>query len=625
MAAPPSAATRRLTQCVYVDVPPSPYTVAPASPHRNTATTSRLVSLTFKENTSSLRPFHVGVSCSSHIPAMKRKTSKNELSSAKAIHAKKPKISEEFEAHATQRPADATANACPEFPDASIHCTSVKTVKGVEKKCNIKLCDRCLKKRYGEDPKKIRIVGNDAFIKPSAMEQSFFSLSPKMTNRTVEVLITTTPSKGLYSTIFNTTVKATNTKLELTAVNTSSQRKSGAKSKQQTLQQMSPQSLPELKWTEIPTHLSLDDVKSRLEIREFVLRFASVMEPSIPRTQLAELDDLGCGSDDNEMAPWCIKSVVRDIRATGNNLNKIWPILTRLQNATDDVTQLSFPDPLPLPSVIVYNTRTTRRTSEANGGSHAFVGHTAQMIPVIEALIEAALMTSIVREELDNGLKEAKEVTREVQKAIREENERWDAERKSFEPPKETSEEALRSISKVQGEQIKVKRELHKMRIRDLENALRLVTPVFAPRFSPLGIDKAGRVYWASSPGVLERKAALDFITLTTVSKKGKTHVVNDSSAPREWPWFVAVWGKKILTAGIDLDTVEHGNERWWAFTDPVEIRKVADWIRIDGAIDPNSDADAKKPLASLVKGLNEYAKLLDWRLKEDKYGSVAV
>ncbi|KAG6885922.1 hypothetical protein C0993_007940 [Termitomyces sp. T159_Od127] len=350
---------------------------------------------------------------------------------------------------------------------------------------------------------------------------------------------------------------------------------------------MIPQSLPELKWTEIPTSLNLDDAKSRLEIREFILRFASVMEPSIPRTQLAELDDLGCDSDDHEMAPWHIRSVVRDIRATGNNLNKIWFILTRLRSATDDGTQLSFPDPLPLPaSVVVYNTRTTRRTSETTtkGGPNVTIGHTAQMIPVLETLIEAALMTPIVREELDNGLKEAKEVTREVQKAIREENDRWDSERKSFEPQKETSEGASKPISKVQGEQIKIQRGLHKMRIRNLENALRLVAPAYAPRFAPLGIDKAGRVYWASTPGVLERKAALDFITSVKVNKKGRAHVVNDS-APRKWSWFVAVWGKKTHAVGTDLNAMECDSERWWAFTDPLEIRKVADWIKIDAAI----------------------------------------
>ena len=157
------------------------------------------------------------------------------------------------------------------------------------------------------------------------------------------------------------------------------------------------------------------------------------------------------------------------------------------------------------------------------------------------------------------------------------------------------------------------------MRIQDLENALRLVAPGFAPRFTPLGTDRAGRVYWASSPGVIERNAALDFITSATVSKRGKVRIVDDSM-PTKWPWFVAVWGRKMSVAGN-----EDVDERWWAFTDPVEIRKVADWIRIDARIDPDGDADANKPLASLVKGLNEYAQLLDWRLKEDKYGSVLV
>lgn len=138
-----------------------------------------------------------------------------------------------------------------------------------------------------------------------------------MTQRTLEVLITTKPLKGLYLPFSNPTVKTTmseTTKLELATVKASAKVKSGATSKQQTLQQMLPQSLPKLKWTEISTNLNLNDAKSRLEIREFILRFASVMEPSIPRTQLAELDDLGCDPDDNEMAPWvsdaCVKSMI---------------------------------------------------------------------------------------------------------------------------------------------------------------------------------------------------------------------------------------------------------------------------------------------------------------------------
>ncbi|KAG6902747.1 hypothetical protein C0995_011895 [Termitomyces sp. Mi166 len=656
MATTPASAARRLKQHVYVNVPPSPYPIALSSSQKP-STMPRLTSLALKENTP-FRPFNGDPPRSvTDTPALKRKASEIELLLAKAANVKKQKLAEEPAADATQHRASAAANACPEFPNASVHCTSAKTVKGIEKLCSVKICDLCLKKRYGEDPDKIKAVGKNGvytFKKPSASnsEQPLNVSGPSKPTKksTVEVLITTTPSKGLYSEIPGSVVEATmskTTKPEPAAVKRSTETKAEAKSKQQTLRQMLPQSLPKLKWTEVPTILDLNDAKSRLQIREFILRFASVMEPSIPRAQLVELDDIGCGSDDDEMAPWVsdacvrsmllgllgmlatlegeirkhIKSSICDIRATGNNLNKIWPILARLQDVIDDKTRLSIPDPLPLPaSVVVYNTRTTRRAPESSSGANIAIGHTAQMIPVLEALIEAALETPIIHEELDNGFKEAKEVIREVQKAIKEENERWDAERKSLESPKETSEEMIKPMNMIQ--QIKIKRGLHKMRIRDLENALRLVTPGFAPRFIPMGTDRAGRVYWASSPGVVERKVALDFITSATVSKKGRTRVVDDG-APTKWSWFVAVWGRKTSVARNDVQVVEDDDdERWWAFTDPVEIRKVADWIRIDAGIDPNGEADANKPLASLVKRLNEYAQLLDWRLKEDKYAS---
>ncbi|KAH0588862.1 hypothetical protein H2248_004653 [Termitomyces sp. 'cryptogamus'] len=681
-----ASAIRKARQHVYVFVPQSPYPTAPSSQKTNVM--PRLNSLALKENTP-LRPFNGGAPrLVDETPVLKRKVPEDELSLTKAANPKKQKLGEDLAAHAAQHRVNAPANVCPEFPNGfiychqcskkrdvanSVHCTWVKAVKGVEKLCNVKICDRCLKKHYGQDPDQIKAVDNSGVYtfkcprcldmcscwrcrklkglssagKPSANkpEQTLTALSPaKSTKSMVEVLITSTPSRGLYSKVFHPTVKAVMsqvTEVEPSAINMSTKAKVGAKTKQQTLRQMLPQSLPKLKWTKVPTILDLHDAKSRLQIREFILRFASVMEPSIPRAQLAELDDLGCGPDDDEMAPWvseaCVRSVilgllgilvtlegdiqkhirsaVRDIRATGNNLNKIWPILAKLQDVNDDNTQLSFPDPLPLPtSVVIYNTRMTR----SNGGPTVSIGHTAQMVPVLEALIEATLSTPIVREELDNGFKEAKEVIRGVQRAIREENERWDAERKSFEVSKETSEEALKVVNKIQGEQIRSKRDIHKFRIRDLENALRLVIPGFAPRFAPLGTDKAGRVYWIPSPGVVERKTALDFIASATVGKKGKARIVDDT-VPTKWSWFVAVWGRKIPVAGN-----EAGDERWWAFTDPVEIRKVANWIRIDARIDPDGDADANKPLALLVKGLYEYAQLLDWRLKEDKYGSVA-
>ncbi|KAG6920244.1 hypothetical protein DXG01_005013 [Tephrocybe rancida] len=706
--ATPASAVRKSKQVVYVDVPRSPYPTTLSFSHKS----ATLTSLTLKENTP-LRPSNGGVTRAvSDLHTLKRKTSEQDISSTNSVNAKKQKLVELPAALLPQPPA---ANASAEFPNgfvychqcshkrdaaASVYCSSVKTAKGTGKQCTTKFCASCLKNRYGEHADEIKALAvngiytfkcvtlnnyrcvarnlsgvlgvaiyapvggagsSKAFLllvrnpKPTLNANALNSSKP-IPKHAVEVLITTTPLKAVSSKVptATKTIKPETAKIKPTVAKAKTET-----SKQQTLQQMIPQVLPVLKWTEVPTILDIRDAESRFQIREFVLRFASVMEPSIPRVLLAELEDLGCGSDDEEMAPWVseacvrsmilgflgmlaslegdtqklVKSVARDIRATGNNLNKIWPILAKLRDSLADDAELSFPDPLPPPtSATIHNTRTTRSAWESN----VTIGHSAQMIPVVEALISATLETPMVREALEGGVRDAKEMVREVQKATREENDRWDTERKLLEAEREKEKEAsekdkddkpkikVAATSKAVAE-IKARREVHKIRIRDLEYALKLVTPGFAPRFAPLGTDTTGRTFWASSPGIVERKTALDFLNsaTTSTSKKAKTkvHVANDST-PKEWSWFLAVWGKKIpghAKAPADEDNDE-GVERWWAFSEPLEIRKLADWIRIDAGIDPYGEVDANKPLALLVKGLNDYAALLDWRLKEDKY-----
>jgi hypothetical protein len=99
----------------------------------------------------------------------------------------------------------------------------------------------------------------------------------------------------------------------------------------------------------------------------------------------------------------------------------------------------------------------------------------------------------------------------------------------------------------------------------------------------------------------------------------------------KQWSWFVAVWGRKPVNEK-DLphtskrDTNEESDseededvERWWAFSKPEEIRKVAKWIAIKSGVDQKDDS-LKGHDSSLVKGLNDYAALLEWRLLEDKF-----
>jgi hypothetical protein len=54
------------------------------------------------------------------------------------------------------------------------------------------------------------------------------------------------------------------------------------------------------------------------------------------------------------------------------------------------------------------------------------------MIPVVQALIEAAIHTDTVREELEAGVRDGKDLSKTVKEYCRKENERRDAERKTI-------------------------------------------------------------------------------------------------------------------------------------------------------------------------------------------------
>jgi DNA-binding ferritin-like protein len=55
------------------------------------------------------------------------------------------------------------------------------------------------------------------------------------------------------------------------------------------------------------------------------------------------------------------------------------------------------------------------------------------MIPVLISLIHSVLETANVREEIDQGIKDARDIARDAREAIKNENERWDKERQDME------------------------------------------------------------------------------------------------------------------------------------------------------------------------------------------------
>jgi hypothetical protein len=53
----------------------------------------------------------------------------------------------------------------------------------------------------------------------------------------------------------------------------------------------------------------------------------------------------------------------------------------------------------------------------------------------------------------------------------------------------------------------------------NIDNALKIIGSSFAPRFTSLGTDDDGRVYYALSPGVAEREAALEYLEVAASNK----------------------------------------------------------------------------------------------------------
>lgn len=123
-------------------------------------------------------------------------------------------------------------------------------------------------------------------------------------------------------------------------------------------------------------------------------------------------------------------------------MNKIWAVLASMRDSpggsrsstasstgsnSSSISNLAFPDPLPPPaSTKVHNTRTMRSSGASSIASQVYVAQSAQMVPVVVALIDAAIETDVVKAELDNGTKEGREKVREAKEKMKEENVRWE-------------------------------------------------------------------------------------------------------------------------------------------------------------------------------------------------------
>ena len=331
--------------------------------------------------------------------------------------------------------------------------------------------------------------------------------------------------------------------------------------------------MPKPVWTRVATDLNLADAESRIHIREFVVRFASVLQ--IPHSHIEELDEISGDNlgeilewddhhaDDVEIISWvselCAKEIIRGlldilashaearsdevdaealqeavkaVKASGANLNRTWAALLALRSSLSKNSVIHFSDPLPPPASTLI--RTTRQNKDSDV---VHIAVSAQLIPTITDLINYAIVSPAIRDALDAGLTEEKDYSKLAREAIAAENTRWKESKEAKEAPNAKKGEA------------KEARDRHHRTVEDLESAHRLLSCRYISRMLPLGRDADGRIYYAMTPGVGETDAAVSLLkgkdARVKVGRKKGGFSEEDRKEMERWAWFVAVWGRK--------------------------------------------------------------------------------
>ncbi|EKM54552.1 uncharacterized protein PHACADRAFT_175075 [Phanerochaete carnosa HHB-10118-sp] len=393
--------------------------------------------------------------------------------------------------------------------------------------------------------------------------------------------------------------------------------------------------LPKPLWTRVPTSLALEDVKTRLHIREFIVRFASILQ--LPHGCLDELDEV-CGDslgpaggwdvdvdDSAEIVSWvsescarfiiqslldaianfadaegdvdaarALKESVKAVKASGSNLNRVWGSLISLREALGADTTITFPDPLLPPASTTV--RTTRSAMHGNDSQGIYISASAQLVPVIANLIEHAIPSPTIKEAFDSGSTEEKELNKIAKEASTKENTRW----KDF-----------------SGTRDKQRRDQHSRLLRNIEFSQRLASTRCIPRWAPLGQDFEGRVYYAMTPGVGESDAAIEFLngkeSRVRIGRK-REWTEDDRSEMARWSWFIAVWGKKPEGADEAEESYDERDEAWWGFWQPGEVRKLVEWLTIkcglageheEAQVDPGAAKQSAKSQGKKIHGFS--------------------
>ncbi|KAI9067407.1 hypothetical protein FKP32DRAFT_1609544 [Trametes sanguinea] len=385
--------------------------------------------------------------------------------------------------------------------------------------------------------------------------------------------------------------------------------------------EVAPKVVPEPVWTPLPTPLNYEGARERIHVREFLLRFSHLTE--IARGHLEELEDVGSstlgdrGVEEEEeearsskasVTTWiseaslkgifvglltllskdpeqeqhvqALTKAIQSIKSAGVNLNRMSAALITLR----ENSSIALPGPLPFASTVRHSRRSGSLAQEASQHS---VFSSAQLVPAVSALVDQALQTKAVREDFERAVSQEKDLARAMRELTVEENKRW----KSTLDAKNTT-PAHRKAARV----------AHKEALAAIEHAHKVAMSECVPRFAPLGRDTDGRVYFALTPGMIEREAAVDLLEGGTGEVRwGKRRGVADEAQRkrlRHWSWFLAVYGRKPEGAqvansvggdgnvGVGAEEEDGDAEGWWGFWQPEEVAKLSEWLAAKYGID---------------------------------------
>ena len=250
------------------------------------------------------------------------------------------------------------------------------------------------------------------------------------------------------------------------------------------------------------------------------------------------------------------------------------------------------------------------------------------LLPVLLYLIQVVGEGASVRQELEEGYKQAKEVRATYLRVTREETERWATERAELIEEKpgaetETKENTVAwkakaslymsiCTSKNSLEQFRNAETEHKAIVAHIQNSHKPEIDSCASRFMSLGRDSDGRIYYALSASGPQR------------GKKERLPTESEQLAMKRWGWFIAVYGKPgtVIQHGSDAmdedeDEDEPSEERWWGFADVKEMRKLSKWLAYCAEADISTDIGDTKPIKSSaeIKTSNTMTCLMPSRL----------